>query len=64
MNGCITRRDITRVYDAICTASERFAEVTATNHAPYAAWIELQEARAILRAALVQGDDLIIEDAR
>ena len=63
MNGCITRRDITRAYDAICTASERFAATSATTPASAAAWIELQEARAILRAALVQGDDLTIEDA-
>ena len=63
MSNTISREKLMTAYDAVTKASERIESLMEAGAERATAWMELLEARALLREALVDGADVQIKEA-
>ena len=63
MNNTISREKLMTAYDGISKAMERIESLMEPGGERATAWLELLDARALLREALVDGTDIQIREA-
>ena len=59
----ISRADLMRAYDSITKAAERISSLMEPGAERASAWIELKEAKQILRDALTDGAPIDVKEA-